>query len=246
MPKSDKYGPTYWDDKWPKAPIIYGGRTLLDGTKVGIDVRDFILDNDAIMQHIIKNNGLADKSLNKTAWNCQKFVCNNLKYVYDEESSGCPEFWQFPFETVQMEKMIGDCEDGAILIASLLVNAGAPPYRVKVAAGYVQEAPTAPLGGHGYCIYLADRPESSKGLEWVVLDWCYFEDSRTRVENKPLAKNNAYYKEIWFSFNNEHSWNQSAFEIGAGRVSKRQTTMIEQVGHNSTEYLARIADRFKQ
>lgn len=89
-----------------------------------------------------------------------------------------------------------------------------------MAAGYVQESPTAPQGGHCYCIYLADRPESEKKFEWVILDWCYYEDSDILCDKKPLAKNGGYnscYKDTWFTFNTEYSWNQTKLELD-GRV----------------------------
>ena len=87
-----------------------------------------------------------------------------------------------------------DCKDGAILIASLLINAGIPSWRVKVAGGGVLPDPLfAPsdteLAGHAWCIYLADRPDSKRGLEWIILDWCYSPDPDVPIEEKPLAKN---------------------------------------------------------
>lgn len=115
------------------------------------------------------------------------------------------------------------CEDFGITMASLMINAGIPAYRVKVAAGFVQAAPGALQGGHAYCIYLADRPDSERGQEWVVNDWCYLEDSKIPQELKPLAKDGGYngcYKEVWFTFNNEFSWNQTALEI-SGRISEQ-------------------------
>lgn len=108
-----------------------------------------------------------------------------------------------------------NCEDGAILITSLLIHAGVPVWRVKVAAGYVQSSPTAPQGGHAYSIYLANDGE------WRILDWCYLEDSNLRVKDKPLAKkggqNNAY-KDTWFTFNSKYSWNQQDLVL-SGRLS---------------------------
>jgi hypothetical protein len=67
----------------------------------------------------------------------------------------------------------------------------------------VQPAPTAPQGGHGYVSYLRESDN-----QWVIIDWCYLEDSAMSVEQKPLHKNNEYYKDIWFSFNNEYSWSR--------------------------------------
>jgi len=119
-----EYGPDYWNNKWEKSEIIYTGRALR-GTdykkEIDIDVKTFIKKNDAILHHVIKQAGLRKKSHNQTALACQKFVCDFLKYKYDDLTAEVPEFWLFPFESIQSE--IGDCEDGAILIAGLMINA---------------------------------------------------------------------------------------------------------------------------
>jgi len=220
----------YWDNKWPKAPIIYNGRVLRVGSeKVGVDVRNFITPQDVMLKEVVTRYKLDRGDLNKRAHAVQKFVVKFLTYKYDDESQNCPEFWQFPFETLHTE--IGDCEDGAILMSSLCMAAGIPEWRTKVAAGYVQNSPTAPQGGHGYSIYLADRKDSQRKMEWVILDWCYYEDSRVAPESKPLAKDGGVrkaYKDTWFTFNNEFSWNQTSLKIGAGRVSQHQTTQMNE------------------
>ena len=232
------YGPDYWNNKWIRSPIIYTGRALRGeeyNTQIDVDVKTFIKNNDEILNYIIDERDLKKSTSNETALACQKFVCDFLKYKFDEESSDCPEFWQFPFESIQFG--IGDCEDGAILIAALMINAGIPSFRVKVAAGSVLADPNvAPsednLGGHGYTIYLADRSDSERGLEWVILDWCYLIDPDIPIEKKPLAKNggtdNAY-KDVWFTFNDEYSWSQTAFEVSQGRISNNQKTKKKDV-----------------
>ena len=233
-----EYGPNYWSDKWEKAPIIYTGRALRGESynkQIDVDVKAFIKRNDAILWHVITQLRLRKDTPNETALVIQNFVCNFLKYKYDDLASECPEFWLFPFEAIQSE--IGDCEDGAILIASLLINAGVPSWRVKVCAAQVMADPVfAPsdteLGGHAYCIYLADRPESDRKLEWVILDWCYLQDPEVPIGDKPLARNGGTegaYRNIWFTFNNDYSWAQSSFEVKEGRISKNRTTQKEDV-----------------
>lgn len=224
-----KYDKEYWDKKWAQAPIIYNGRVLRVGKEtVAVDVRNFITANDSMLDEVVKKYRLNRGSMNERAHAVQKFVVKFLTYKYDSESQDCPEFWQFPFETLHSK--IGDCEDGAILIASLCRAAGIPEWRIKVAAGYVQSAPTAPQGGHGYAVYLADRPDTSRGLEWVVLDWCYYEDSKYTCEQKALAKNGGYkkcYKETWFTFNDEASWNQKSLKISNGRIAAAEKGVEE-------------------
>lgn len=216
---SERLNADYWNNKFPKAPIIYSGRALRGSSdRIGIDVKSFIKENDELVRKTVDNYNLRQRSKDKIAEEIQRFVVDTFSYKYDKESVNVPEFWQFPFESLQSG--IGDCEDGAILIASLLINAGIPSWRVKVAAGYVQAKPTAPQGGHAYCIYLADDGE------WRNLDWCYYEDSKTPIRRKPLSKNGGQrnaYKDIWFTFNDQFSWNQNSIEIKDGRISNHQT-----------------------
>jgi len=232
-----KYGPDYWNSKWDTAPIIYTGRALRGESynkQIDVDVKAFIKRNDAILWHVLTQLNLRKDTPNDTALAIQNFVCNFLKYKYDDIASECPEFWLFPFEAVQSE--IGDCEDGAILIAGLLINAGIPSWRVKVCAAQVMADPIfAPsdseLGGHAYCIYLADRPDSERKLEWVILDWCYLQDPEILITEKPLARNGGTegaYRDIWFTFNDLYSWAQSSFEVGS-RISKNRTTQKDEV-----------------
>jgi len=232
------FGADYWNSKWDTAPIIYTGRALRGESykkQIDADVKTFIKDNDAILWHVITQVGLRKETPNDTALAIQNFVCNFLKYKYDDETVDCPEFWLFPFEAIQSE--IGDCEDGAILIASLLINAGIPAWRVKVCAAQVFADPVfAPsdteLGGHAYCIYLADRSDSERKLEWVILDWCYLQDPEVVIEEKPLARNGGQegaYQEIWFTFNDEYSWSQSSFEVIDKRISRNRKAKKEEV-----------------
>ena len=88
------------------------------------------------------------------------------------------------------------------------------------------------LGGHAYCIYLADRPESERKLEWLILDWCYLQDPEVPIEEKPLAREGGQggaYRNIWFTFNDEESWAQSSFEVKEGRISRNRTAQKDEV-----------------
>lgn len=218
----------FWNNKWRQSPITYTGRALHGSNeRIVCDVKCFITPNDTILTEIINDYHLEKSTYNETAQAIQKFVVKFLDYVGDDDASECPEFWLFPFETLQSG--VGDCEDGAILIASLMIKAGIPAYRVKVAAGYVQASPTAPQGGHAYCVYLADRNDGTQ--DWVVMDWCYYEDSNIAPKDKPLARRGGYrgcYKDLWFTFNNEFSWNQTDLEIDARRISRNQADFTGQ------------------
>ncbi len=233
-----EYGADYWNNKWETAPIIYTGRALRAESykkQIDVDVKAFIKKDDAILWHVITQVGLRKETPNETALEIQNFVCKFLKYKYDDLTAEVPEFWLFPFESIQSE--IGDCEDGAILIAALLINAGIPSWRVKVTAAEVIADPIfAPsdteVGGHSYCLYLADRPDSERKLEWVILDWCYLQDPEVPIEKKPLARDGGTegaYKNVLFTFNDEYSWAQTALEIKEGRISNNRTTSKDEI-----------------
>jgi hypothetical protein len=233
-----EYGADYWNNKWEKAPIIYTGRALraeVYKKQIDADVKSFIKDDDAILWHVITQVGLRKETPNETALAIQQFVCKFLKYKYDDLTAEVPEFWLFPFESIQAQ--IGDCEDGAILIAALLINAGIPNWRVKVAAAEVIADPIfAPsdtdVGGHAYCLYLADRSESKRKLEWVILDWCYLQDPEIPVEEKPLARDGGTegaYKDVLFTFNDEFSFAQTALEVKGGRISNNRTSTKDEI-----------------
>ena len=47
-----------------------------------------------------------------------RFVQENVKYVWDNESENCTEYWRYPIETLVEKK--GDCEDSSVLFASIM------------------------------------------------------------------------------------------------------------------------------
>lgn len=199
----------------------------------------------------INHKGLGKKPIYRITFNPESHFLKDFSYqdlsevsIREYKKIGSVNMRDFEVEDtnsfVFKNGIIGhNCEDGAILIASLLINAGIPSWRVKVCAAQVMADPIfAPaddegeLGGHAYCIYLADRPDSDRKLEWVILDWCYLQDPDIPIEKKPLARDGGQegaYRDIWFTFNNEKSWAQTAFEVTSRRISNHQTTKMEDV-----------------
>jgi len=190
----------YWNSKHPKKDIKYGGRALRGCyNRIPIDVRSMIWANDCMLKEVASKVTNGDDTYDVAAHKLQKFIVSNIEYVSDKKSSRLEEFWQFPNET--LISGCGDCEDSSILLASLLINAGIPSWRVRVTAGLVSTGRNAPDGGHAYVTYCRESDNN-----WVVLDWCYLEDSSIPVNKKPLFKDKKNYKKIWFSFNNNYSW----------------------------------------
>jgi transglutaminase-like putative cysteine protease len=103
------------------------------------------------------------------------YVVEHIRYT--RENHGY-DFWQFPPETLQLRS--GDCEDKAFLCASLLLAAGIPTDRVRVAIGVL--ARSGPLPGSTLEKQAAQPHPScgSEGHAWAMYRttsgvWCILE-----------------------------------------------------------------------
>ena len=59
-----------------------------------------------------------------------------------------------------------------------------------------------------------------------------FQDPETPIEKKPLARDAGYknaYRDIYFTFNDDHSWAQNAIEIKEGRISRNRQAKRDEV-----------------
>jgi len=190
-------GADYWDNKWPKNEVKYKARG-----RYAMDVRNLILNKSYVLDtvtDIYKEKGNYDQQ----ALALLKFVISHMTYVGDEKLYDRPEFWQNPEITLAMGR--GDCEDGALLLASLMRVVGIPAFRVKLCAGWVKTKEGQE--GHAYVIYLA---EDSK---WYTLDWCYWPEASTFSFNKNPHSENADYNDIWWTANDQYTWAQKSTEV---------------------------------
>ncbi len=101
---------------------------------------------------------------------------------------------------------MGDCEDGAILLANIMVRSGIPYYKVRITAGDVDDN-KGNRGGHCFVVYYCESKD-----KWVILDWCYWADENTKIENRKDYKDENYYKSIWFSWNQYYSFTNETFK----------------------------------
>lgn len=95
------------------------------------------------------------------------WVKNNIMYEYDSVQFGVSEYWQLPRETLARGK--GDCEDQAILLASLLRARGFGSDSVYVIAGYGEDT------GHAWVTFKVFEI-NILGYEWEY--WRYLEPTR--------------------------------------------------------------------
>jgi hypothetical protein len=164
---------TYWNTKRPKADK---GHKARDG--VWIDVRAFYQKD----YHLPTFKG----SYDEIAEQALSWVIMNVKYVSDPK-----EFWQYSYETLNRKK--GDCEDGAIVMANIMLMSGIPYWRVRLNCGDVKG------GGHAWVTYLREKDD-----EWYCFDWCYWPNEVTGFRKK--WKNAKKYFKIWYSWNEKFTF----------------------------------------
>src|SRR3990167_832283 len=175
----------YWNNKRQKKLITWHAR---DGVKM--DVRCFFQTDETLPKFI----GIADEVVADTlAW--------AVLIVHYRAEKG--EFWQYAYET--MLTKTGDCEDGAILMANILMNSGVPYWRIRLNKGKVK-LPDGKNGYHCWLTYLAEKDNI-----WRMIDWCYWPE-----ESRDLKLN---WKDAEKYFEPDASWNSKYSLIGLTKVS---------------------------
>lgn len=184
----------YWNNKRPKIYQEYL-RHETDGD-YQIDVRNFFQPYDEVIPKVTGED-FDDIARNALIW-----VMEHITYVPDNSNDTYKtnEYWAYAYQTMHHRK--GDCEDGAILLANIMLRSGIPYWRIRLNAGSVNG------GGHAYVTYLREFDNN-----WTVLDWCYWANYK-RVAERPTHdqeqnytnKNRNFY--IWFSWNMKYSFGQ--------------------------------------
>lgn len=181
----------YWNNKYPQVIILYDGRTIPKYGRYSVDVRTFFVNEHSYeLQKIVEPwKCLPDDD---KALSCLLWVMNNFVYRSDFSLFGTEEFWCYPSEALKV--LQGDCDDGAILLANLMLASGIPYWKIRLTAGLVPE------GGHAYVTYYCQKNDY-----WVALDWCY-SPNRDIIEDRPDYKLSTIYIEVWFSWNQRYSF----------------------------------------
>ena len=191
----------YWNNKYPKAVVMYKGRYIPNYGMYSVDVRSFLVN-----RHIDELERIAGKwrglPHDEAALKCLRWVMEHIEYISDKKAYGLPEYWCYPMEVLHTGG--GDCDDGAILLANLMEVAGIPYWKIRLTAGMVPE------GGHAYVTYYYEE-----GDRWVVLDWCYY-PSLKPVKERPDYKDSKIYREVWFSWNRKYAFYKRSTRAGNG------------------------------
>lgn len=215
-----------WNRKYPVIRKRYIGRTVpkrILGFKrnigYAIDVRAFLRPDDWDLQDTLTSRifgaslaGITALDDSQKVQRIQQWVIDNVVYTADSLAWQTDEFWQLAQETIALR--YGDCEDGAILIAGLLLNAGVESWRVRVTCGFVDAGEGAAQGGHAYVTYC-------RGSDWVPVDWCYYPEVASLGNRRPTNARPEY-KDVWFSFSDRFCWSHQPIKTFQGRV--RATT----------------------
>jgi len=201
----------FWNNKYPKADIYYNGREVPNNNKlISVDVKLFVTPNDSYIKGEVKRFGLEIKNPKKCNDDILKIYKHCRKGAYyerDKDEVGFGEYWMFPFEFIALKKH-GDCEDNAHYIASMLIAAGLPEWRVRVVCGLTRNG-----FGHSTVYVLADdlktwyHINSTGGKEYL--------DDLTKFPTTKDKKDLLGIKHVWFSFNNKYAWHTFKTESAA-------------------------------
>lgn len=196
----------YYNNKYPTSPIFYNGRVLSGSNKrFKVDVRNFFTLNDENINNIVKSLKLTSQTDNQKALTCLKWIIKSFPYKSDTTNYGLGEFWCMPYES--LSKMSGDCEDGAIILANLLLLSGIPNWKVRINCGYVFEPISKKQIGHAYLTFYDEESE-----KWVIMDWCYYTNLKKIIDREEYKKESMY-QEVWFSFNDKNSWATTSGDV---------------------------------
>jgi hypothetical protein len=210
-----------------------------------IDVREFLItERNALITEELETIKLyVRKELNEptTRFTSRKpgtfdfraFVINcyvSEKISYDS-SNGV--FWQFPDETLFLKK--GDCEDRALLMASLLVASGISSYNVRVALGKVRYKGTRVMEefDHVWVMY-----KSEKG-KWRLIEPMHLSavnPSFTPTETtESIGEITAEYIPFYL-FNDHHLWGVA----GNGKVPNFEKEIKKRWSEFKPEFIGKV------
>lgn len=120
--------------------------------------------------------------------------------AYSNGRAGDP--WQFPDETLQVRE--GDCEDRALLIASLLLVSGISSYNVRVALGKMRLRKTTGQFADRDHVWVMHKNEAG---QWRVLEPLLSKKRRPlRCADKDRFTPSSAEYIPYFLFNDSHLW----------------------------------------
>lgn len=213
-----------WNSKHPQKLVtyqrpVYTGNSDFAVHKIPVTV--FVQPNDLKIRRDLRRNDLVVDTpmhVDSVVPEIYRVARSGYDYRQDSENLGRGEWWQFPFETRRNK---GDCEDWANTIASYLLAAGVPSWRVRCTFGKAQSGQ-----GHATVYVLADNMET----------WHHLNSTRPAPDHDTVTaypewgdetdSNGINPETVWGSFNDRYAWNefesdQSAAAFDAHPVSDK-------------------------
>lgn len=207
-----------WDgDRILHEAIVPSSRPVVGRRSGGydIDVREFLVsERNAVMRRTLEGDiktfvqtapraswelftSRRERSFDHRADMIAAFVSEEVAYRY----GGAYDPWQFPDETLSVRE--GDCEDRALLIASLLLASGISSFNVRVALGelrlYSNEARPRSFG-HCWVMY------KNEAGQWLVIEPTHARKQAPQRTPKGLATPTAADYRPYYLFNDVHLW----------------------------------------
>ena len=201
---------TLWTNAHPRIRKEYSCRPLysvvsgeLKKQIVSVDVLDFwqhkgkSVQDTASMIKALNTQAVKESDYDTLAWLCERWVKQNIKYRGDKDTTKVAEYWQFPHETYKLRS--GDCEDGAIYSANLMLAVGIPYWRVRLNVGAVKG------GRHAYVSYCRQSDN-----QFTTSDWCYWTTDKKMPERK-MHKDQRDYYGIEFSWDLSSAYQKTEY-----------------------------------
>lgn len=208
--------------------VVEAARPRILGGSYDIDVREFIqAGHNAVLSRVVQRelqSGLDDAiaatrgrrgrgheapsplrrrapgGFDLRAAAAAAFVAREIQYERRKADEG-PDPWQFPDETLAGRS--GDCEDRALLLASLLLASGISNFNVRVAFGEVRSEGGRGAGarhGHAWVMY---RTEAG---HWTVLEPLLPAPSKASRARTPKSRRVTVRYVPFFLLNDRHLW----------------------------------------
>lgn len=196
--------------------ITYNGRKgVIGSANIPVSVINFIQPDDMEVRKLVQ--GFTDEysDVEERSVAVYKMIGKSFDYMFDSQIANSAEFWMFPYELIDLikKKKGGDCDDWANLIASCIIAAGMPEYRVRVAVGFCQ------FGYHS-TVYVYSRSDK----KWHHLNSTYGNDENmiklTEYPTTDDGKNGTDPMGLYqtdLSFNNKYSWTELSSQSRAMR-----------------------------
>ena len=196
-------------------PIIPKTRKVIGTNKhYDVDIREFLTSRDnAVVKRTIGIIGKKLSQKNRDTFFSNKpgsfdfkvrvlteYIAHEIDYMKGNRNF---DAWMFPDETITLKS--GDCEDRALLLASLILASGVSNFNLRIAFGKIQNLSNGKNYDHVWIMY------KNEGGIWQLIepfDYCNKKMETTNNEEKVLEKEpETHFNYIpYYLSNDEHLW----------------------------------------